>query len=165
MEKREKKRIKSLCVLLECLGIAVLSLLVCALLYKDISRVEAFRSEEAEISVAEGFRFQLDYVKDNGRDVSIQGRAYMEGEETDFFNCALVLKMADSENYYRIPTSLRINTDAEAGYDNNPFDYDHNSFFARVEKSRIPSGNYETYVEFGTYTEPVLYATDYIVEI
>ena len=47
MEKREKKRIKSLCVLLECLGIAVLSLLVCALLYKDISRVEAFRSEEA----------------------------------------------------------------------------------------------------------------------
>ena len=163
MKKREKKRVKSFCVLLECLGVAVLSFLVCALLYMDVSGVEAFRSEEAEISAAEGFRFQLDYVKDNGNDISIQGRAYIEGEETDFFNCALVLKMADGEDCYRIPTSLRINT--EAGYDNTPFDYDHNSFFARVEKSRIPSGNYEIYVEFGTYTEPVLYATDHTVEI
>ena len=163
MEKREKKRVKSFCVLLECLGVAVLSFLVCALLYMDVSGVEAFRSEEAEISAAEGFRFQLDYVKDNGNDISIQGRAYIEGEETDFFNCALVLKMADGEDCYRIPTSLRINT--EEGYDNTPFDYDHNSFFARVEKSRIPSGNYEIYVEFGTYTEPVLYATDHTVEI
>ena len=85
MEKREKKRVKSFCVLLECLGVAVLSFLVCALLYMDVSGVEAFRSEEAEISAAEGFRFQLDYVKDNGNDISIQGRAYMEGEETDFF--------------------------------------------------------------------------------
>ena len=102
-------------------------------------------------------------MKDNGNDISIQGRAYIEGEETDFFNCALVLKMADGEDCYRIPTSLRINT--EEGYDNTPFDYDHNSFFARVEKSRIPSGNYEIYVEFGTYTEPVLYATDHTVEI
>ena len=163
MEKREKKRVKSFCVLLECLGVAVLSFLVCALLYMDVSGVEAFRSEEAEISAAEGFRFQLDYVKDNGNDISIQGRAYIEGEETDFFNCALVLKMADGEDCYRIPTSLRINT--EEGYDNTPFDYDHNSFFARVEKSKIPSGNYEIYVEFGTYTEPVLYATDHTVEI
>ena len=163
MKKREKKRVKSFCVLLECLGVAVLSFLVCALLYMDVSGVEAFRSEEAEISAAEGFRFQLDYVKDNGNDISIQGRAYIEGEETDFFNCALVLKMADGEDCYRIPTSLRINT--EEGYDNTPFDYDHNSFFARVEKSRIPSGNYEIYVEFGTYTEPVLYATDHTVEI
>ena len=163
MEKREKKRVKSFCVLLECLGVAVLSFLVCALLYMDVSGVEAFRSEEAEISAAEGFRFQLDYVKDNGNDISIQGRAYMEGEETDFFNCALVLKETDSEDCYRIPTSLHINT--EEGYDNTPFDYDHNSFFARVEKSRIPSGNYEIYVEFGTYTEPVLYATDHTVEI
>ena len=163
MEKREKKRVKSFCVLLECLGVAVLSFLVCALLYMDVSGVEAFRSKEAEISAAEGFRFQLDYVKDNGNDISIQGRAYIEGEETDFFNCALVLKMADGEDCYRIPTSLRINT--EEGYDNTPFDYDHNSFFARVEKSRIPSGNYEIYVEFGTYTEPVLYATDHTVEI
>lgn len=163
MEKKEKKQIKSFCVLLECLGIAVISILVCALLYKDVSRVEAFRSEEAKVSAVKGFRFQLDYVKDNGNDISIQGRAYIEGEETDFFNCALVLKMADGEDCYRIPTSLRINT--EAGYDNTPFDYDHNSFFARVEKSRIPSGNYEIYVEFGTYTEPVLYATDHTVEI
>ena len=163
MKKREKKRVKSFCVLLECLGVAVLSFLVCALLYMDVSGVEAFRSEEAEISAAEGFRFQLDYVKDNGNDISIQGRAYTEGEETDFFNCALVLKKTDSEDCYRIPTSLRINT--EEGYDNTPFDYDHNSFFARVEKSRIPSGNYEIYVEFGTYTEPVLYATDHTVEI
>ena len=163
MEIRKNKRIKSFCVLLECLGVAVLSFLVCALLYMDVSGVEAFRSEEAEISAAEGFRFQLDYVKDNGNDISIQGRAYIEGEETDFFNCALVLKMADGEDCYRIPTSLRINT--EEGYDNTPFDYDHNSFFARVEKSRIPSGNYEIYVEFGTYTEPVLYATDHTVEI
>lgn len=89
MEKKEKKQIKSFCVLLECLGIAVLSILVCVLLYKDVSRVEAFRSEEAEISVAEGFRFQLDYVKDNGKDISIQGRAYMEGEETDFSTAPL----------------------------------------------------------------------------
>ena len=108
MEIRKNKRIKSFCVLLECLGVAVLTLLVCVLLYKDVSRVETFRSEEAEISDAKGFRFQLDYVKDNGRDVSIQGRAYIEGEETDFFNCALVLKMADGENYYRIPTSIRV---------------------------------------------------------
>lgn len=165
MEIRKNKRIKSFCVLLECLGVAVLTLLICVLLYKDVSRVETFRSEEAEISDAKGFRFQLDYVKDNGNDISIQGRAYIEGEETDFFNCALVLKMADGENYYRIPTSIRVNTDPEAGYDNTPFDYDHNSFFARVEKSRIPSGNYEIYVEFGTYTEPVLYATDHTVEI
>lgn len=163
MEIRKNKRIKSFCVLLECLGIAVISILVCVLLYKDVSRVEAFRSEEAKVSAAEGFRFQLDYVKDNGNDISIQGRAYIEGEETDFFNCALVLKMADGEDCYRIPTSLRINT--EEGYDNTPFDYDHNSFFARVEKSKIPSGNYEIYVEFGTYTEPVLYATDHTVEI
>ena len=163
MEKKEKKQIKSFCVLLECLGIAVISILVCVLLYKDVSRVEAFRSEEAKVSAAEGFRFQLDYVKDNGNDISIQGRAYIEGEETDFFNCALVLKMADGVDCYRIPTSLRINT--EEGYDNTPFDYDHNSFFARVEKSKIPSGNYEIYVEFGTYTEPVLYATDHTVEI
>lgn len=161
MEKREKKRVKSFCVLLECLGVAVLSFLVCALLYMDVSGVEAFRSKEAEISAAEGFRFQLDYVKDNGNDISIQGRAYIEGEETDFFNCALVLKMADGEDCYRIPTSLRINTDTEAGYDNTPFDYDHNSFFARVEKSRIPSGTYEIYVEFDTYTKPALYATDH----
>ena len=97
MKKREKKRVKSFCVLLECLGVAVLSFLVCALLYMNVSGVEAFRSEEAEISAAEGFRFQLDYVKDNGNDISIQGRAYIEGEETDFFNCALVLKMADGE--------------------------------------------------------------------
>ena len=163
MKKREKKRVKSFCVLLECLGVAVLSFLVCALLYMDVSSVEASRSEEAEISVAEEFRFQLDYVKYNGKDLTIQGRAYIEGEETDFFNCALVLKMSDGEDCYRIPTSLRINT--EEGYDNTPFDYDHNSFFARVEKSRIPSGNYEIYVEFGTYTEPVLYATDHTVEI
>ena len=163
MEKKEKKQIKSFCVLLECLGIAVISILVCVLLYKDVSRVEAFRSEEAKVSAAKGFRFQLDYVKDNGNDISIQGRAYIEGEETDFFNCALVLKMADGEDCYRIPTSLRINT--EEGYDNTPFDYDHNSFFFFFEKSRIPSGNYEIYVEFGTYTEPVLYATDHTVEI
>ena len=161
MEKKEKKQIKSFCVLLECLGIAVISILICVLLYKDVSRVEAFRSEEAKVSAAKGFRFQLDYVKDNGNDISIQGRAYIEGEETDFFNCALVLKMADGEDCYRIPTSLRINTDTEAGYDNTPFDYDHNSFFARVEKSRIPSGTYEIYVEFDTYTKPALYATDH----
>ena len=165
MEKKEKKQIKSFCVLLECLGIAVISILICVLLYKDVSRVEAFRSEEAKVSAAKGFRFQLDYVKDNGNDISIQGRAYMEGEETDFFNCALVLKKTDSEDCYRIPTSLRINTDTEAGYDNTPFDYDHNSFFARVKKSRIPSGTYEIYVEFDTYTKPVLYATDHTVEI
>lgn len=154
------KRSKSILVILECLGVIILSLLVCLLLYKNVSKVETFQGNIREASVPHDFHCYLDYVSDNGKDVSMQGWSYIEGESTEFFDCAIVLKQAGTDVYYRIPTALQKRNDVTEAYGSDTVNYDHSGFFARVQKSKIPSGNFEIYIEYGTYTVPILYNTN-----
>lgn len=154
------KHSKFILVIFECLSVIILSLTVCLVLYKDVSKVEVFQENVPAVSVPEDFHFYLDYIHDNGRYVSIQGWTYIEGESTEFFDYAIVLKQTGTDIYYRIPTSMQERKDVTEAYGTATVNYDHSGFFARVQKSKIPAGNFEIYIEYGTYTDPVLYATN-----
>lgn len=154
------KHSKFILVILECLSVIILSLTVCLVLYKDVSKVEVFQKNDMEVSVPEDFHFYLDYIDDNGKYVSIQGWTYIEGVSTEFFDCAIVLKQTGADVYYRIPTSMQERKDITKAYGSVTVNYDHSGFFARVQKSKIPAGNFEIYIEYGTYTDPMLYATN-----
>lgn len=144
-------------------GMVLLSVLICWGVYKDVSKVEIFQPDTQILSAQDNLQFAVDTVEDNGKDLSLQGWAFIEGNAIGFFDCAIVLKKAGTDLYYRIPTAMVERKDVMAAFGNGEVNYDHAGFFARVEKSKIPSGEYGIYIELNSYTNPVLYVTDQTV--
>lgn len=151
--------------LAELLGILLITVLSCWVLYKDISRVEVFSAEGQAAPREGGLRYCLDEIRDSGTDLSIQGWAYEEEEDTEYFDCAIVLRQEETGLYYRMPTSLVERKDVTEAYGEGKQNYDHAGFFARAEKGKLPAGEYEIYIEYHAYTDPELYPTGQFVRV
>lgn len=152
-------------IFLELFGVIFLSALICWAVYQDVSKVESFQTDVQALSAKDNLLFAFDTVEDNGADVSLQGWACIEGSAIGYFDCAIVLKKADADTYYRIPTTMVERKDVTAAFGSDEVNYDHAGFFARVEKRKIPAGEYEIYIEYNAYTNPVLYSTDQMITV
>ena len=150
---------------LELFGVIFLCTLICWAVYKDVSKVEIFQADVQALPAKDNLLFAFDIVEDNGTDVSLQGWACMEGSTIGYFDCAIVLKKADADTYYRIPTTMVERKDVTAAFGDGKVNYDHAGFFARVEKEKIPLGEYKIYIEYHAYTNPVLYSTEQTVAL
>ena len=152
-------------IFLELFGVIFLSALICWAVYQDVSKVESFQTDVQALPAKDNLLFAFDTVEDNGADVSLQGWTCMEGSTIGYFDCAIVLKKADADTYYRIPTTMVERKDVTAAFGSDEVNYDHAGFFARVEKRKIPAGEYEIYIEYNAYTNPVLYSTDQTIAL
>lgn len=162
---KKKNCFKPAPALLECLALLLLIALSCWVFYRDISRVEVFSAEGQAAAREDGLRYCLDEIRDSGTDLSVRGWAYEEGEDTKYFDCAIVLRREETGLYYRMPTSLVERRDVTEAYGEGKWDYAHGGFFARAEKEKLPAGEYEICIEYHAYTDPELYPTGQFVRV
>ena len=166
MDNNEKKinRNQNYKVFLEIFGLFFLSIILCFGLYYKQEKVGKIDSVNS-IECGNGYECQLDCVDISDKDIIIQGWAYKKDENTQYFDTKVILKYLDADEYYEIATAFQCRPDVTEIKGEGKFEYGNSGFFSRVQKTKLPKGQYEILINYNQHSDNVFIATGYMLEI